>query len=526
MYYLFFVSHLLNTLTYLLNQHINKQVLDIFGFEIFENNSFEQLCINYANEKLQQFFNKHTFKEEESVYISENVPYTKINFIDNQPVLNLIERKRKGILPLLDDEVRMPKGSDEGFMKRVDKENSTRKAYKKSNDLRNRYKKNTYFKVQHYAGDVVYTSDGWLEKNKDTAFDELSVVMSKSASATMQQIYPKKKGRSYKSDTVSERFRKNLRNLMKMLDTTSPCYIRCIKPNHQKRGNMFQAPMCIEQMRNAGVFEAVEIRKSGYPFRLTHKQFSSRYRCTLLKKDLSLPRLRSRPPMYREMCEELLDQMPGNVSGVHIGKTMCLYRAPPHRLMELMRHLKLEQVVPTCQRVMRGHLAREFKRRMLKTQKQLVRAIQKRKLDLLEDAIREATSKLGPFNTLFDFQPKALSEAIQLKTELKNKELADLAKIDLKQAVEEEDPMKRIRAEVYLFSLQVESHAKLFQLMRYPRLKDSIEYVGLSHSFLHTHTHTHQLHHPDTQIRHGSSGKEKISRWACFVTLWTRFTLH
>ena len=163
---------------------------------------------------------------------------------------------------------------------------------------------------------------------------------------------------------------------------------------------MFVAPMCIEQMRNAGVFEAVEIRKSGYPFRLTHKQFSSRYRCTLLKKDLSLPRLRSRPPMYKEMCEELLDQMPGNVSGVHIGRTMCLYRAPPHRLMELMRHLKLEQVVPTCQRVMRGHLAREFKRRMLATQKQLVRAIKKRKLDMLEDAIREATAKLGMYSHL------------------------------------------------------------------------------------------------------------------------------
>ena len=171
-------------------------VLDIFGFEIFENNSFEQLCINYANEKLQQFFNKHTFKEEESVYVSEQVPYTKINFIDNQPVLNLIERKRKGILPILDDEVRMPKGSDEGFMKRVDKENGSRKAYKKSSDLRNRYKKNTYFKVQHYAGDVVYTADGWLEKNKDTAFDELSVVMSTSTSENMQQIFPKKKGRT------------------------------------------------------------------------------------------------------------------------------------------------------------------------------------------------------------------------------------------------------------------------------------------------------------------------------------------
>ena len=156
---------------------------------------------------------------------------------------------------------------------------------------------------------------------------------------------------------------------------------------------------------------------------------------------------------------------------------------------------------------------------MLATQKQLVRAIKKRKLDMLEDAIREATAKLGmysftitytnthahlhtnthitgPFNSLFDFQPKALAEAIQIKTELKNAELADLAKIDLKQAVEDEDPMRRIRAEVYLFSLQVESHAKLFQLMRYPRLKDPIEYANSTWKFC----------------------REKIWSWECSVT--------
>ena len=94
-------------------------VLDIFGFEIFEQNSFEQLCINFCNEKLQQHFNRHTFKEEEQVYLSEGVPYERIDFIDNQPVLDLIEKSPKGLLIMLDEEVSMPRGTDVTFMNKV-----------------------------------------------------------------------------------------------------------------------------------------------------------------------------------------------------------------------------------------------------------------------------------------------------------------------------------------------------------------------------------------------------------------------
>ena len=131
-------------------------VLDIFGFEIFENNSFEQLCINYANEKLQQFFNKHTFKEEESVYESEQIKYTKIKFIDNQPVLDLIEKKRKGLLPLLDDVCRYAT-SQSTDAKWLDLSATTAKKMKFKALTINR-KKKSMFKIAHYAGDVTYVS--------------------------------------------------------------------------------------------------------------------------------------------------------------------------------------------------------------------------------------------------------------------------------------------------------------------------------------------------------------------------------
>jgi len=123
-------------------------VLDIFGFEIMKKNSFEQLCINYTNEKLQQFFNKHTFKEEESVYKSEEIEYTKIKFIDNQPVLDLIEKKRKGMLPLLDDAVRMPRGSDKKWIQNVDATHKKSKPYIIPKPRRDPLA----FTIAHYAG--------------------------------------------------------------------------------------------------------------------------------------------------------------------------------------------------------------------------------------------------------------------------------------------------------------------------------------------------------------------------------------
>ena len=212
-------------------------VLDIFGFEIFENNSFEQLCINYANEKLQQFFNKHTFKEEESVYESENIKYTKIQFIDNQPVLDLIEKKRKGLLPLLDDVCRyaVSKSNEETWLK-LTTETAKKQKFKA---LTINHKKKFMFKVSHYAGDVTYSAKSFVDKNKDTLFDSIIQSLSQSKSKFIQKLYPKKSANLKQVPTVSERFRMNLRNLMSMLDRMSPLYIRCVKPNQEKKPQMY-----------------------------------------------------------------------------------------------------------------------------------------------------------------------------------------------------------------------------------------------------------------------------------------------
>ena len=139
-------------------------MLDIFGFEIFEVNSFEQLCINFANEKLQQHFNKHTFKEEESVYISEGVPYTKVKFIDNQPVLNLIEKTPNGILVMLDEEIHVPKGSDIKFVHKIERLHKGKHASFQVDRIRS---SQTDFTVVHYAGAVRYEAVGFCVKNKD-----------------------------------------------------------------------------------------------------------------------------------------------------------------------------------------------------------------------------------------------------------------------------------------------------------------------------------------------------------------------
>ena len=116
----------------------------------------------------------------------------------------------------------------------------------------------------------------------------------------------------------------------------------------------WNSPICIDQLRNSGVFEAVAIRKSGFPFRLTHKQFASRYRCALLRKDMTWNKISSKPPMYRAMCEDLLKIMPFETSSIEIGKTMVLYKAGSHRLLELRRFLALDKLAPICQSVMRG----------------------------------------------------------------------------------------------------------------------------------------------------------------------------
>ena len=315
-------------------------ILDIFGFEIFEKNSFEQLCINYTNEMLQQHFNNNTFKLEEELYRSEGIDFVHVDFIDNEPMIDLIESKKHGILPMLDEELKIPRGSDKNYLSKLNRS-------LKSNNVYHVHRKDPVysFEVQHYAGRVVYTADGFLEKNRDTLTEDLTVLLKTSTKKFINTLYPPSDtSATGRKQSLGYQFRGQLRKLMGQLNVTEPHYIRCIKPNETKSPKKFVGRNCFEQLTYSGVFEAVAIRKKGFPFRLSHENFASRYKCTLKlakggrKGDWSDPG--SDP---RAVCQKIIQHEDLPSEDVRMGKTRVLYRAAEYRKLELDRSVIVQQ---------------------------------------------------------------------------------------------------------------------------------------------------------------------------------------
>jgi len=398
-------------------------ILDIFGFEIFETNGFEQMCINYCNEKLQQFFNENTFKQEEQLYEAEGVKYDHVTFIDNQPVLNLIEKKPAGLFALLDDEVVIPKGSDEGFIQNLAtrfKDNTLVVVFKPNEEKKTGVP--VGFTIQHYAGEVRYRAAGFLDKDRDAISPDLNALMYTSTMGVIKDhVFPKPRGfkRSPATrTTLASQFKGQLNTLMETLRTTAPHFIRCIKPNPNKKKREFTAPMVLEQLRYSGVFEAVTIRKSGYPFRHRLDQFVGWYKCLLLDPS-DLRHFRMRPftsPDLKERVAQILAATGQDFSGVQYGHTMVLYRAKEHRTLELLRNLTLEQVVPFLQRTLRGGLARELKRRLLVSRKLLRHAIDSAELiNQLDATLQEHVENMGAMALLFAIELREIGEIKRLR---------------------------------------------------------------------------------------------------------------
>mmetsp|Transcript_7296 Transcript_7296/g.8849 ORF Transcript_7296/g.8849 Transcript_7296/m.8849 type:complete len:1339 (-) Transcript_7296:217-4233(-) len=385
-------------------------ILDIFGFEIFDNNSFEQLCINYANEKLQQLFNKTTFKEEEELYMAEGVPYTHIDFVDNQPVLNLVELKPKGILPCLDDECLLPEGSDKKFMNKIEDYHAGTPYF--IVDDKRRFENTLSFEIQHYAGIVKYDASEFMTKNLDTVFPDMYLAMSKSENELLKTIFDNSNQRI---KTLSYQFRGQLSTLMDTLYTTESRFIRCIKPNDSLSPNKFISSSCVEQLRYSGVFEAVEIRRTGYPFRYTHKRFCYRYSCINPNH-----KYMAKTDDYVNYAKEILRVAKPDFTGVQIGKTMCLYRANEYKLLKLLRNLALETLIPRGQSVIRGGIVREFRRGILEAEAKLEGAIQQADdVNAVDEAIQHAKSWADRKQlALFKYQARNLSLAERMKKDL------------------------------------------------------------------------------------------------------------
>jgi myosin heavy subunit len=242
-------------------------ILDIFGFEIFEQNAFEQLCINFTNEKLQQFFNSNTFKKEEEVYVFEAIRFDPVAYIDNQSVCDLIE---KNIIPLVNNEIRVPKGSDQGFNMKLKNQCQSENI----KEYRVVLQRPENFMVVHYAGGVEYESAGFLERNRDKLVEDAYELLGNSKLPFLSALFPTDRKRDNRS--LGQKFCRQLNDLMGKLNATEPHYIRCVKSNPNKAPMQFHGTMSLQQLRFAGVFEAITIRKHGFPFRLTHRYAAAR----------------------------------------------------------------------------------------------------------------------------------------------------------------------------------------------------------------------------------------------------------
>eukprot|EP00746_Dinoflagellata_sp_MGD_P147503 gnl/MRDRNA2_/MRDRNA2_79839_c0_seq2.p1 gnl/MRDRNA2_/MRDRNA2_79839_c0~~gnl/MRDRNA2_/MRDRNA2_79839_c0_seq2.p1 ORF type:complete len:1840 (+),score=496.69 gnl/MRDRNA2_/MRDRNA2_79839_c0_seq2:156-5675(+) len=258
-------------------------VLDIFGFEHFKVNSFEQLCINFTNERLQQFFNQFVFKEENRLYQEEGISTEAIEFPDNQDVIDLISGKQMSIFVLLDEECRIPKGLDKSFCSKLHKEHQNHPRF--GIDKR----KVEWFIVKHFAGPVSYLSDGFMDKNKDELGENIVEAMKQTKLDFIQNLFsrygapaaggefkpPARGGKAFKS--VSSEFKLQLDGLMTTLKKAEPNFIRCIKPNPQQMREVFNRRTVAEQLRSGGVIEALQVQRAGYPCRFKHRPFWEDY---------------------------------------------------------------------------------------------------------------------------------------------------------------------------------------------------------------------------------------------------------
>ncbi|KAH9256443.1 hypothetical protein BASA81_005357 [Batrachochytrium salamandrivorans] len=330
-------------------------VLDIFGFEIFEVNSFEQLCINYCNEKLQQLFNIETFREEEKLYVDEGIKFVSITFVDSDPVLMMIEQGPTGIFPVLDDECKL-EGDDQKFLAKISSNFQAHKSFvmDKHRQMQNKLS----FEIIHYAGTVNYTTSEFKIKNKDTFAQDGYDLGASSGDALTRALFPPLDIK-VQVKSLSHTFRTQLNVLMEKLRATETRYVRCVKPNEEMKPLQFDPPLVMRQLRYSGVFEAVAIRKQGFPFRYKYSVFANRFR-------LVNPDFAYKEKDGKKQVEEILFN---NVNlkpfvatdDIAFGKTMFLYRAPVYKMLKLLRNLGLEVIVPRAKNVLRGCMARKMK---------------------------------------------------------------------------------------------------------------------------------------------------------------------
>ncbi|GLG96071.1 Myosin-VIIa [Gryllus bimaculatus] len=327
-------------------------VLDIFGFENFKNNSFEQLCINYANENLQQFFVQHIFKLEQKEYTAEGISWQHMEFVDNQEILDLIGMKSINIMALIDEETKFPKGTDTTMLSKVHTNHNKNKYY-----LKPKSDRIEAFGLNHFAGVVFYNVHGFLEKNRDSFSEDLKHIVSTSTNKFLVNLFAHElngtQDTKKKNYTLSLQFRKSLESLMKTLSSCHPFFVRCIKPNELKKPKVFDRNLCCRQLRYSGMMETAKIRRTGYPIRHEYVPFVERYRLLVA----------GTPPAHKtdckaattKICEHLLKG-----EDYQLGRTKVFLKDAHDGILEQAREKQLLKSVLVIQSFVRawGHRRR------------------------------------------------------------------------------------------------------------------------------------------------------------------------
>ncbi|CAG8639097.1 5958_t:CDS:10 [Funneliformis mosseae] len=444
-------------------------VLDIAGFEIFQTNGFEQLCINYTNEKLQQFFNQHMFVLEQEQYKTEKIEWDFIDFgLDLQPTIDLIEKvKPVGILACLDEECVMPKATDKTFVEKL------HMIWKDKSPNYNVPRFQQGFILNHYAAKVEYTTSGWLDKNKDPLNENVTKLLAHSSQPYIASLFSdflgdttdygtKNRAKRGAFRTVGRRHKEQLHLLMQQLYSTHPHFVRCIVPNEEKMAGKIHVPLVLDQLRCNGVLEGIRICRVGFPNRLGFVEFRQRY-------EILAPGIL--PEGYlngREAVQKLLEAFQLETDQYRLGLSKVFFRAGVLAELEEVRDAKLSLVFSGFQAHCRGKLSRKDYRKLSKeTQAALViqrnvRAINNLKQDhwvklyyqirpmlpsrkdeqirLLKERIKELEEKLQ-----YEIQERQRMESINMQLSAEMTTLEGLFHHERSLSLEKDELMRKLK---------------------------------------------------------------------------------
>ncbi|XP_027146773.1 unconventional myosin-Ib isoform X4 [Larimichthys crocea] len=339
-------------------RHKVMGVLDIYGFEIFEDNSFEQFIINYCNEKLQQIFIELTLREEQEEYVREGIEWTNIEYFNNAIICDLIENHQNGILAMLDEECLRPGTvTDETFLDKLnticaEHQHFESRLSKNSKFLTDHSLPHSCFRIQHYAGKVLYRVEGFVDKNNDLLYRDLSQAMYKATHSLIKQLFPEgnpTKVNLKRPPTAGFQFKASVGTLMKNLQTKNPNYIRCIKPNDKKASHIFTDSLVRHQARYLGLMENVRVRRAGYAFRQAYEPCLERYKM-LCKR--TWPHWRG---PAREGVEVLMADLQVPTEEYSYGRSKIFIRNPRTLFfLEERRRQCLQDLATLIQKIYRG----------------------------------------------------------------------------------------------------------------------------------------------------------------------------